>query len=324
MGARVAPWSGDASHQQVNRVWLPTSDTPGIAVSRSFGDTIATTIGVIAEPVIKRYTLSRRTRFAILATDGVWEFVGSQEAVDLVGKVLDAGATVHDAAHALVIESSRRWLGGRPAQPVEPARAARRPLAQRAPTSARRARRQTTRTSRTTSRASCCSSTRSTCRRRRTRRRRSRLRVVIVVARCNVVARWWRLRPRVRSDRRLITAIMTRFGLSAVLLGTASALRLPAAGPRLDRRDALASAALAGFSLATPFAAHAADPDYKGAKAALQGMIKADPDIGPTMVRLAWHSSGTYDKISKTGGSKGGTIRFKEELANGGAPLHTP
>ena len=51
----------------------------------------------------------------------------------------------------------------------------------------------------------------------------------------------------------------------------------------------------------------------------------------PMAVRLAWHSSGTYDKMSKTGGSGGGTIRFKEELAHGGdratyprysSPLH--
>lgn len=34
-------------------------------------------------------------------------------------------------------------------------------------------------------------------------------------------------------------------------------------------------------------------------------------------MRLAWHSSGTYDRMSKTGGSGGGTIRFKEELAHG-------
>ena len=46
--------------------------------------------------------------------------------------------------------------------------------------------------------------------------------------------------------------------------------------------------------------------------------MKRDGDFGPTMVRLAWHSSGTYDKMSKTGGSGGGTIRFKEELAHGG------
>jgi catalase (peroxidase I) len=35
-------------------------------------------------------------------------------------------------------------------------------------------------------------------------------------------------------------------------------------------------------------------------------------------VRLAWHSSGTYDKATNTGGSGAGTIRFKEELAHGG------
>lgn len=34
-------------------------------------------------------------------------------------------------------------------------------------------------------------------------------------------------------------------------------------------------------------------------------------------VRLAWHASGTYDRMSKTGGSNGGTIRFKEELSHG-------
>ena len=34
-------------------------------------------------------------------------------------------------------------------------------------------------------------------------------------------------------------------------------------------------------------------------------------------MRLAWHASGTYDRMTKTGGSSGGTIRFKEELQHG-------
>ena len=50
----------------------------------------------------------------------------------------------------------------------------------------------------------------------------------------------------------------------------------------------------------------------------LKQMMSEDPNAGPTLVRLAWHSSGTYDKMSKTGGSQGGTIRFKEELSHGG------
>ena len=67
-------------------------------------------------------------------------------------------------------------------------------------------------------------------------------------------------------------------------------------------------------------ASGAATPEARFA--ALRGdvvtLMKRDGDFGPTMVRLAWHSSGTYDKMSKTGGSGGGTIRFKEELAHGG------
>lgn len=58
--------------------------------------------------------------------------------------------------------------------------------------------------------------------------------------------------------------------------------------------------------------------DYKAVAADIAKLISEDPDKGPTLVRLAWHSSGTYDKMSKTGGSGGGTIRFKEELDHGG------
>jgi len=58
--------------------------------------------------------------------------------------------------------------------------------------------------------------------------------------------------------------------------------------------------------------------NYKNVAGDIASIIKDDPNKGPTLVRLAWHSSGTYDKMSKDGGSGGGTIRFKEELAHGG------
>ena len=53
-------------------------------------------------------------------------------------------------------------------------------------------------------------------------------------------------------------------------------------------------------------------------------MIKEDWDyghIGPALVRLAWHISGTYDIEKGTGGSNGSTIRFdyeKNDPANAG------
>ena len=57
--------------------------------------------------------------------------------------------------------------------------------------------------------------------------------------------------------------------------------------------------------------------DWEALRTDIVSLI-SDPSIpggigekGPTLVRLAWHSSGTYDKMTKTGGSGGGTIRFK-------------
>lgn len=48
-----------------------------------------------------------------------------------------------------------------------------------------------------------------------------------------------------------------------------------------------------------------------------------DGSLGPLLVRLAWHASGTYDKDTKSGGSNGATMRFKPELSDGAnAGLH--
>ena len=71
-------------------------------------------------------------------------------------------------------------------------------------------------------------------------------------------------------------------------------------------------AGAAGSAPPTPEAA------FASLRTDIEKLMTKDGDFGPTMVRLAWHSSGTYDKMSKTGGNGGGTIRFKEELAHGG------
>ena len=42
-----------------------------------------------------------------------------------------------------------------------------------------------------------------------------------------------------------------------------------------------------------------------------------DGSYGPVVVRLAWHCSGTYDALTKTGGSNGATMRFAPEGDHG-------
>jgi cytochrome c peroxidase len=41
-----------------------------------------------------------------------------------------------------------------------------------------------------------------------------------------------------------------------------------------------------------------------------------DGSYGPILVRLAWHSSGTYDAKTGTGGSNGATMRYSPECSH--------
>lgn len=65
------------------------------------------------------------------------------------------------------------------------------------------------------------------------------------------------------------------------------------------------------------FTSNGNNADYKLVRQEISELISANPAKGPTLVRLAWHSSGTYDKMLNDGGSSKGTIRFKEELVHG-------
>lgn len=54
-------------------------------------------------------------------------------------------------------------------------------------------------------------------------------------------------------------------------------------------------------------------PDYDAVRKSIADILDADYEdgsYGPILVRLAWHSSGTYDKNTGTGGSSGGTMRY--------------
>ena len=67
-----------------DRVWLKEEDLPGLAMSRSFGDQVAGTVGVIAEPECREVTLTPDDKVIVLASDGVWEFMTNEEVANTV------------------------------------------------------------------------------------------------------------------------------------------------------------------------------------------------------------------------------------------------
>ena len=80
----------------IARVWLDANMTlPGLAMARSIGDHLVSSVGVIAEPVVQWYSFtlppdesSDGPYFLVMASDGVWEFIESVSACALVKKFL--------------------------------------------------------------------------------------------------------------------------------------------------------------------------------------------------------------------------------------------
>lgn len=93
------------------RVWFEDEmKGPGLAMSRSLGDTSAKEIGVLAEPDTYEYCLNQNDKFIILASDGVWEYITCEEALDIVKNLyLDYTKTTVDACAILTQIATQRW-----------------------------------------------------------------------------------------------------------------------------------------------------------------------------------------------------------------------
>lgn len=113
-GGRVEPSKGKSqsdhsgNYQGPPRVWQAYELTPGLAMSRSIGDTSANELGVIPEPDVTWLRLSREDNFLVLASDGLWEFLSSEVVARLVGPYWSSG-NVDGACDRLVKEALHCW-----------------------------------------------------------------------------------------------------------------------------------------------------------------------------------------------------------------------
>ena len=88
------------------RVWDHTLERPGCAFTRSIGDSVAELCGVYAEPELLVWPLTPCDKFAVIASDGVFEFLTSQSVVDAISKFENP----LEAAKHVVSEAYRLWL----------------------------------------------------------------------------------------------------------------------------------------------------------------------------------------------------------------------
>lgn len=106
-GGRVHPIPGPPNVDcGPSRVWLGDQDIPGLAMSRSIGDNICRDIGVTSEPEVLVHKVQDNDLFAIWASDGVWEFISNERAIEIVWK---NKGSLKKACNELIEASVLEW-----------------------------------------------------------------------------------------------------------------------------------------------------------------------------------------------------------------------
>ncbi|KAM3359622.1 hypothetical protein P3S68_019333 [Capsicum galapagoense] len=100
---------------EVARVWLPNSDSPGLAMARAFGDFCLKDFGLISVPEVSYRRLTGKDEFIVLATDGIWDVLSNDEVV----KIVASASPRSSAARSLVESAVRAWRTKYPTSKVD-------------------------------------------------------------------------------------------------------------------------------------------------------------------------------------------------------------
>ncbi|OMJ80291.1 hypothetical protein SteCoe_19496 [Stentor coeruleus] len=108
-GGRIAPYTGiDGNPIGPYRVWLKNDSLPGLAMSRSIGDLIAGQVGVSHIPEVIVHEFDQSDKFIIIASDGIWEFISSEECVQMIALGFSSGK-MQNALDGLTDAAVLRW-----------------------------------------------------------------------------------------------------------------------------------------------------------------------------------------------------------------------
>lgn len=108
-GGRIASYQDELGNPLgPARVWLKDQDIPGLAMSRSIGDLVASTAGVICIPEIMDLQLEPEDKFLVIGSDGLFEFVSNEDVVRIVVPFWTKN-DMAGACAALEAEARARW-----------------------------------------------------------------------------------------------------------------------------------------------------------------------------------------------------------------------
>jgi serine/threonine protein phosphatase PrpC len=107
-GGEISQYEEDGEKSGPYRVWKKGEVYPGIAMSRSVGDFIATSLGVVPEAKFIEEKIDQDCKFIVVASDGIWEFLDNKR----VGEIVMPYYKNDDpdgACKALIKEATEWW-----------------------------------------------------------------------------------------------------------------------------------------------------------------------------------------------------------------------
>ena len=90
------------------RVWAKNKNYPGLAMSRSLGDFQGKKCGIIPYPEIIEYKLDEKSKYMVICSDGVWEFLSNKYVMD-IGNEYYLRNDVEGFTKKLVKDSEQLW-----------------------------------------------------------------------------------------------------------------------------------------------------------------------------------------------------------------------
>ena len=110
-GGRIKPFTDEVTGEEYGpqRIWVKKEEVPGLAMTRSFGDRVAASVGCICLPETKDFNFEEDDKFLILASDGIWEFIESNECINIIGKYYFSN-NIESCCKYLYNESRKRWI----------------------------------------------------------------------------------------------------------------------------------------------------------------------------------------------------------------------
>ena len=77
-------------------------------MTRSFGDILGSSVGIISRPEINEYTITKEDKAIIIASDGLWEYLTNKEVTNIVKKAINKKEN-NKIVDFLYKESYKKW-----------------------------------------------------------------------------------------------------------------------------------------------------------------------------------------------------------------------